>query len=146
MSTDSKNTENIGAKLGSKLRGGEVIELVSDFGGGKTTLVRGLARGAGSDDVVASPSFTISRIYDTPKFTINHFDFYRLGQAGLIQHELADVLGDPSQVIVAEWAQVIRNVLPKDRLKINISKTAENTRELTLICPNKLKYLTEGLC
>jgi len=49
------------------LRGGEVIELAGDIGGGKTTFVRGLARGAGSSDVVSSPTFTISKVYKVSK-------------------------------------------------------------------------------
>ncbi len=56
-------TEAVGEKIGANLRGGETIELVSDVGGGKTTFVHGLARGFGSTDIVASPTFTISRQY-----------------------------------------------------------------------------------
>src|SRR5690606_33786002 len=58
-STSSEATERLGERLGKALKGGEVIELASDLGGGKTTLVRGLARGAKSSDKVASPTFTI---------------------------------------------------------------------------------------
>ena len=64
VSTDSKSTEKLGALLGKQLKGGEVIELVSDLGGGKTTFVRGLAAGSGSKDQVASPTFTLSKVYD----------------------------------------------------------------------------------
>ena len=61
-STSIEDTERIAALLGSNLRGGELIELASDLGGGKTTFTRGLVRGGGSDDSVASPTFTISRV------------------------------------------------------------------------------------
>lgn len=64
-STSSSATEKLGEKLGRQLRGGEVIELVSDLGGGKTTFVRGLANGMGSTDHVSSPTFKISNIYRT---------------------------------------------------------------------------------
>ncbi len=65
--TSPEDTLNLAAKIGARLRGGEVIELVSDLGGGKTVFVRGLAKGMGSDDQVASPTFTISREYKAIK-------------------------------------------------------------------------------
>ena len=62
-SSSSEKTEQLAALLGARLRGGEVIALNSDLGGGKTAFVRGLARGIGSTDHVSSPTFTISRQY-----------------------------------------------------------------------------------
>jgi len=71
-------TEQLAEAIGRRLTGGEVIELVSDLGGGKTTFVRGLARGLGSADVVSSPTFTVSKVYKADKLELHHFDFYRL--------------------------------------------------------------------
>ena len=90
------------SKMGSLLRGGEVVELVSDVGGGKTTFVKGLAKGAGSKDHVSSPTYKISNVYKAPDFDIYHFDFYRLPEAGLIEHELADIKDQDDAVIVVE--------------------------------------------
>lgn len=73
-STSSDATEKLAEQLGKNLRGGEVIELVSDLGGGKTTFVRGLARGAGSSNHVASPTFTISRVYKVKAPELTHSD------------------------------------------------------------------------
>ena len=144
--TNSEATELLAAKIGSRLRGGEVIELVSDVGGGKTTFVRGLARGADSQDPVASPTFTVSKVYETPKFNVHHFDFYRLQEAGLIEHELEDLLFDDGIVLVLEWSGVVQNVLPVERLVIELQKTSETGRSLKFICPNKLSYLIEEIC
>jgi tRNA threonylcarbamoyladenosine biosynthesis protein TsaE len=140
-STSSEVTEKIAQDLGSQLKGGEVIELTSDLGGGKTTFVRGLALGAGSTDHVSSPTFTISNVYKTPNLTIHHFDFYRLHEAGLIGHELQDVLDDPNTVIVVEWSDVVKHVLPPKRLKIYIETLSENERRLIFQCPRSLDYL-----
>lgn len=139
-SDQTEATETIAEDIGKRLRGGEVIELVSDVGGGKTTFVRGLVRGAGSDDHVASPTFTISKLYKAPKFKIHHFDFYRLGEAGLIAHELADVFGDDS-VVVVEWGGVVESVLPPKRLKIELISTDETSRDLVCTYPESLNYL-----
>lgn len=145
VSTSSDSTEQLAAKLGAKLRGGEVIELVSDLGGGKTTFVRGLARGAGSTDRVASPTFTISREYETPHFVIAHFDFYRLAEAGIVADELAEIIGDPKRVAVVEWGEIIHDVLPTDRLTIRIRMVSEAARELMFEYPDTLGYLLEDL-
>jgi tRNA threonylcarbamoyladenosine biosynthesis protein TsaE len=140
-SPNSDFTETLAEKLGKALKGGEVIELVSDLGGGKTTFVRGLARGMGSEDRVASPTFTISRVYTTPHLTMHHFDFYRLGEAGLIVEELAEVLDDSRAVIVVEWAGIVQEVLPARRMTITMQKTPEDTRILQFAVPPELDYL-----
>jgi len=142
-STDSEDTETLGAQIGSRLRGGEVIELVSDLGGGKTTLVRGLARGAGSSDHVASPTFTISREYRTSSLTLHHFDFYRLHEAGIMADELHELLHDPHAVVLVEWSDVVQHVLPAKRLTIRISHTGDEERHVTLSYPKELEYLVQ---
>lgn len=127
------------------MKGGEVIELISDLGGGKTTFVRGLARGAKSQDKVASPSFTISKVYKTARFEIHHFDFYRLHEAGIMADELAEIAGDPAIVVVVEWADVVQHVLPNDRLSITIQQTPTGERQITCTAPEELNYLLESL-
>ncbi len=125
------------------MKGGEVIDLVSDLGGGKTVFVRGLAKGMGSADQVASPTFTISREYKAVKLRsgssagvkensdsartqsdasrvlwLHHFDFYRLSDAGIITDELKESINDPRVAVVIEWSKIVEDVLPKDRLSV----------------------------
>lgn len=124
------------------MRGGEVIELVSDLGGGKTAFVRGLARGMGSQDAVRSPSFTLSNQYRADNLTLYHFDFYRLDEPGIMKDELAEVLADPQAVIAVEWSDIVEDVLPsKRRLTVRIKALAANRRELTFNYPAGLAYL-----
>lgn len=133
-------------KVGARLRGGEVIELVSDVGGGKTTFVRGLSSGAGSTDRVASPTFTVSKIYEAGHITIHHFDMYRIVEAGLMSHELGEVLEDSAAVLVVEWAEVIADVLPTERLTIRITKTGDESRTLRFTAAKTYEYLIEDVC
>jgi tRNA threonylcarbamoyladenosine biosynthesis protein TsaE len=140
-SNSSEKTEQLGRDIGARLRGGEVIELASDLGGGKTTFVRGLAVGMGSNDAVSSPSFTISQIYQTDDLTLHHYDFYRLPDAGLMQQELAEVLDDPQAVVVVEWADVVENVLPVERVAVTIKALSDNDREFAIVLPKSLAYL-----
>lgn len=118
-----------------------MIELASDLGGGKTTFVRSLVKGMGSTDTVASPTFTISREYTAQGLTFYHFDFYRLGDAGLMANELAEVAGDPKSVVAVEWAGIVEDVLPTDRLRIEIVATGETKRQFLFTYPEKLAYL-----
>jgi tRNA threonylcarbamoyladenosine biosynthesis protein TsaE len=159
--TSSEATEALAAKLGSSLRGGEVVELVGDLGSGKTTFVRGLARGADSRDHVASPTFTISRVYQAPPrpqlgamidpnnppqpLEIHHFDFYRLREPGIIADELAEVIHNPNAVVIVEWANVVQHVLPIKRLTVQIESTSADGRRLSFRCPESLAYLIEAI-
>jgi tRNA threonylcarbamoyladenosine biosynthesis protein TsaE len=142
-STSSKQTEQLAEALGRALRGGETIELVSDLGGGKTTFTRGLARGAGSKDRVGSPTFTLSREYQAPRFIIAHFDFYRLGEAGIMGDELSELIGDPGYVTVVEWGDIVHDVLPKQRLTVQITQTGDERRQIVMSSPLQLAYLLE---
>lgn len=144
-STSSGQTEQIAEKLGRNLRGGEVIELVSDLGGGKTTFMRGLVRGAGSSDRVRSPTFTLSSEYRAPRFTIIHFDFYRLGEAGIVGDELAEIVGDEEYVVAVEWADIVHEVLPAHRLTIRLLPTDDEARAISFAYPADLEYVLKGL-
>ena len=127
--------------VGSRLRGGETIELVGDLGSGKTLFVRGLAMGLGSRDAVHSPSFTISNEYRAERLTIYHFDFYRLSEPGIMQSELAEILNDSAAVVVIEWAKLVEDILPTDRLSINIKTSSETARKFTFEYLDGLNYL-----
>lgn len=107
--------------------------------------MRGLAKGAGSSDKVASPTFTISKIYKADNFEIHHFDFYRLHEAGVMADELAEVAADPKAVVVVEWGDVVQHVLPEKRLTIGIKQTPEGSRDLSFTTHEDLDYLLEAL-
>lgn len=132
-------------RIGALLRGGEVIELRSDLGGGKTTITRGIASGAGSEDEVSSPSFTIVNTYQTPRFTIQHFDFYRLSEAGIMAEELNEHMTDPSTVIVVEWGDIVHDLLHKKSIIIEIKNLGEDIRDISVNAPAQFMYIEEEL-
>ena len=140
--TDSAEaTESLGERIGARLHGGEAIEFVSDLGGGKTTFVRGLARGLGSTDRVASPTFTISRAYKAGDRALLHFDFYRLNEAGIMADELAESLADPKAVVVVEWGDIVADVLPDERITVTITAAGESQRAIRIQYPSTLDYI-----
>jgi len=103
------------------------------LGGGKTTFVRGLARGLGSDATVASPTFTLGKIYKTKDLEIHHFDFYRLSEAGILEEQLEESLGADNVVTVVEWSDIVKNVLPAARLTIELRPTQNDADEREVV-------------
>ena len=125
--------EVFGRALARAVDGAAMIELIGDVGSGKTTLVKALAAGMNVDEDVQSPSFTLSRTYDTrDKRHLVHYDFYRLADPGIMASDLAENVKDPQTITVVEWADVASDVLPTDRLTVRIVPTGETTRQLTL--------------
>ena len=120
--------KQLGEAIGRSVSGGEVLELVGDIGAGKTTLTKGIARALGVNEPVQSPTFTISRVYDSPKgLRLAHYDFYRLGEAGIMGDEIREAMDDDS-VVVVEWAGAVDDDLPKDRLVVKITTISEEER------------------
>ena len=120
--------KQLGEAIGRSVSGGEVLELVGDIGAGKTTLTKGIARALGINEPVQSPTFTISRVYDSPKgLRLAHYDFYRLGEAGIMGDEIREATDDDS-VVVVEWAGAVDDDLPEDRLVVKITTISEEER------------------
>jgi tRNA threonylcarbamoyladenosine biosynthesis protein TsaE len=136
-----QDTSSLGVKLGNNCRGGEVFELISDLGGGKTAFVRGLVEGIGSTDEVSSPSFTINNSYLGGKFRVEHFDFYRLDQPGLLKEELQEDIFQDDTVVAVEWGDVVSEVLPSERVVVEIRTTSDDSRHFTISFPDKFSYL-----
>ena len=136
----------LGLTLGRALRGGECIELVGDVGTGKTTLTKHIARGLNIDEDVQSPSFTISRTYPARDgIELHHYDFYRLHDAGIMRHELAESIHQLNVVTVVEWGGSVSDVLPVSRMSIRLNHDDETTRECDITIPDVYSYLTEAI-
>lgn len=142
--TTDEMMRRLGCLVGTRLRGGEVIELVGDVGAGKTTFVKGIGEGLQVDDDVQSPSFTISRVYSCRDgLELHHYDLYRLSVAGVMEYELAESLQQPHAVTVIEWAETVHNVLPEQRLVITINyQPQDEGRQVTMQLPNGFEYLS----
>lgn len=117
-----------GRELAKGLALPAVIELVGDVGAGKTTLTRGIAEGLGVKEQVTSPSFTISKVYEFPRGMLVHYDFYRLGEPGLMAEDLAENMEDARTVVVVEWADSVADVLPEKHKRIEIVLNEDGSR------------------
>lgn len=145
--TSDGEMRRFGQVVGRLLMGGETIELVGDVGAGKTTFTKGLALGMGITEPIQSPTFTISRVYETLHgLRLAHYDFYRLNEAGIMSDELQETTGQPTTVTVVEWAEIVQGVLPEDRLRLEITPSSEDSREVRATATGKTSTkLLEGI-
>lgn len=108
-----------------------VIALYGDLGAGKTALVRGMGRALGIDSIT-SPTFTIVHEYRT-KPQLCHFDAYRLdGADAIFEIGFDEYLAKPDAVLVLEWAELVEDALPHDRLNVRLTGSGDDPREICL--------------
>jgi hydrolase, P-loop family len=110
------------------------LELIGDVGAGKTTFTKALVEKLGSNDEVTSPSFAINNRYQlSDGREVSHYDFYRLGEAGVMSQELLEDLVSPQTCVIVEWAETVSQVLPAERLQMTITTLADGGRQLELV-------------
>lgn len=123
---------SFGEAIGSSLSVPCVIELVGDVGAGKTTITRGIARGLGISDEITSPSFTLSKRYESKDVALVHYDFYRLSDPGIMSEELVENINDLHTVVIVEWADSVVDLLPENHLKCTIKLNDDGSREVLM--------------
>ena len=140
ISNSESDTVALGFKLAKILRSGDIICLYGDLGAGKTTFVRGVAKGLGvKQDLVHSPTFTIMNIYEKKKgLSLFHFDLYRLETIDDILDVGYDEFLFGDGVSVIEWSEKLGDLLPDDNISISLKHKSLETREIK-ITANGLK-------
>jgi tRNA threonylcarbamoyladenosine biosynthesis protein TsaE len=128
--SDTAETEALGAELATRLHAGDIVLLRGELGSGKTTLVRGAARALGVTDPITSPTFSIGHRYRGTTLTVSHLDLYRLASlAGEEPGLLEDYLG-PSHVAFVEWPQHDVPELAQARLRVTLTHAGGNHRRI----------------
>lgn len=140
ITVDSAETEHFAATLAGFLKPGDVIALEGDLGAGKTTFTKGLARGLEIKKTVNSPTFTIIKEYHG-RLPLYHMDVYRVEDA---YEDLGfDEYFEGEGITVVEWAHLIEEQLPTDRLTIYLYHEGLDQRKIVLV-PRGQRY--ELLC
>jgi tRNA threonylcarbamoyladenosine biosynthesis protein TsaE len=132
----SEQTFDLGARIGERLTGGEILLLDGPLGAGKTVFVKGVAAGLGvAEDEVTSPSFTLVNAYTDGRLRLYHLDLYRLNEERRITQTvgLDEMLSDETAVIIIEWAGRLKNYpLPQSSVW-NVSVTGDGDAPRRLI-------------
>ncbi|GAC1508003.1 MAG: hypothetical protein NVS1B3_08890 [Candidatus Dormibacteraceae bacterium] len=103
VSKSAAETEAFGERFGKRLRAGDLVLLTGELGAGKTTFVRGVARGVGSFAMVASPTFQLVRVY-AGRLQLAHLDLYRVESTSELADLGLDELLDQGAAVV-EWGE-----------------------------------------
>lgn len=118
-----------------------VIALEGDLGSGKTVFAKAFALALGITDNITSPTYNIIKEYDSGEMRLFHMDVYRLSD---VKQDLGiEEYFKKKGVTIIEWADLIPELLPKNRLDIRIRIIGENIRQF-IIVPHGAKY--EDLC
>ncbi len=125
-----------GSKLAHKLPSGTTVALLGDLGAGKTTLVRGVAKGLHIDEVVQSPTFNIMKLYLKGDRPLIHIDAYRLADINT-DIGLDEYIGYETGLSMIEWPLFIEKLLPPETIFIEITLTCENSRHLHIYSDNQ---------
>ena len=131
VSESASDTTRLGEKFVKRLHLDQgvtlarVIALYGELGSGKTTFVQGLAKGLGIKQRIISPTFVVIRSYDN----FFHIDLYRMEKVeGL---GLEEIIEDPANIVVIEWADKLGDLLPKKRWEIKFEHIDEQKRRIT---------------
>ncbi len=125
----SAETEMLGEELSRLLGNGDVVGFIGDLGTGKTTMIKGIARGLGIDpNEVSSPSFALIHEY-IGRFAVHHIDLYRIERPSEVAElGLWEIFDDGISLV--EWADRALELLPKNALVVRIERTAPAERRI----------------
>lgn len=130
----AEETIQIGKSIGRSLEPGSVVAFFGDLGSGKTTMIKGIGLGLDvkSEREIKSPTFVILHIYKG-RIPLYHFDLYRMEHSSdLDSLGMDEFLCDPKAVTVIEWAQRIPDISKQADIKIELKRTGEASRVITL--------------
>ena len=121
ITNNVNKTEALGFELAKSLHSGDIVAFYGDLGAGKTSFIRGLAKGLGYTGEVTSPTYTIMHQYKTNGLSLNHFDMYRvLDMESLLSTGFFDFFDEENNITAIEWAENIAFALPKNAIKISL--------------------------
>lgn len=156
-----KETKELGKIFAKKLKGGSIICLEGDLGSGKTTFSQGILEGLGAEKPYTSPTFLIMKVYkletqnsklktttknlelegnkqqqiQNSKFNIPnsifHIDTYRVGSDDILDLGWEEIIDNKNNIVIVEWPERIKDIIPKDALRISFKSINENERKIS---------------
>ncbi len=134
-------------RFSSALKGGEIVFLRGPIGAGKTVFVKGIAAALGLKSSPTSASFSLMKEYKNKKHRLFHIDLFRLEEGEVFNLGFEEMLEDDNAIILAEWPDPIRQMLPADRLEMDFILKEGDEREIKLQSFGRVSdALLEALC
>ena len=135
-SSSPETTFEMGERIGTELRPGDVVLLRGGLGAGKTLLTKGMLNALEFEvDEVTSPSFTLVNYYETPKLDVYHIDLWRLDENADITAAvgLDEILGTEDAVAIIEWSEKLKHIPHEGRIiEISITGDGDDPREIKI--------------
>lgn len=116
-----EQTKQLAESFAKGLKIGDVVLLSGDLGAGKTTFTQFVFKYLGVQGVVNSPTFSVLKTYNANGLILNHFDAYRINTGEAIECGFDEVISGGEGVTFIEWSENIKELLPTNCIKINIT-------------------------
>jgi len=131
-----KETAKIATALAKKMKGGEVVALYGNLGAGKTTFAQAFAKALGVQERVQSPTFIFMHEHrlkrkSGPSYFV-HADAYRGGLPELRSISIEEYFGRPDAVVLIEWADRVKGLLPKKRITVRLRHLGGDRRSVAV--------------
>lgn len=141
ITKSSRETQKLGEELARKMKGGEVVCLTGELGSGKTTFTQGFLKELGAKGPYTSPTFLIMKQYKISNENkearikqkiqnIYHMDAYRVGEKDVLNIGWEEIIADKKNIVIVEWAERIRKMIPKNALWVKFEWTGEKERKI----------------
>ena len=132
-----EETRNFAKGLLKELKPGDILALEGDLGGGKTTFTQGLLSAIGIKEKITSPTFLIIKKYKLVRkkqfSEIFHIDFYRIEDSKETEYlGIQEIFEHKSALIIIEWADRVKNIIPKRAIWVKFKFVSENKRLITV--------------
>ncbi|OGM04017.1 tRNA (adenosine(37)-N6)-threonylcarbamoyltransferase complex ATPase subunit type 1 TsaE [Candidatus Woesebacteria bacterium GWA1_42_12] len=135
ITKSSSETKKLGKTFAANLAGGDILALTGNLGSGKTTFIQGLAEGLGVSTRVISPTFILLRKYIYGDRNFYHVDLYRLEEKvenEVVNLGLTDIWERSNNIVVVEWAEKVKRLIPKSALWITFESLGGDKRKIIL--------------
>src|SRR5229473_8298276 len=132
LTRSEEETIALGEKLARQLPSRAVVLLIGNLGAGKTTLAKGIVKGLGpaQPEEFSSPTFTLVHEYSP---SVYHIDLYRLDHPAQVATLGLDEIFDRKAVVLIEWGERFPQLMPENRIEIQLRTTGEDTREIEIL-------------
>ena len=131
ITENAKETQKVGEILAQEIKKGQkalIIGLEGELGSGKTTFIQGLAKGLKIKERITSPTFVIMKKIGW----FYHIDCYRVKSKDLLDLGFREIISQPNLVVI-EWAEKIKKILPKNTFWIKFEYLDKNKRKMIII-------------